>query len=292
MKMDELSLKRIKNSIIEDLTSKLNKYGFLFRVFGRVKSIKSMNKKIAGKEDKENYKLQDLIGIRITTYFSDDIDIVRKILIKESNYIDFSVGEERGDKIFGPDKINLIFNFSQEHWREITESSRDFKNIDRTYEIQLRTVLSEGWHEVEHDLRYKCKSDWESHQDLSRTLNGIFATLETSDWSMVSLFDKLSYLNYKEKNWSAMIRNKFRIRIDDDKISEMVLVVLNQESNFLAKNIYKINRESFLDKMIKHDINVPLKYDNIIYLVIYFFVDNYSEIINIPSEFIEIIETR
>ena len=25
--------------------------------------------------------------------------------------------------------------------------------IDNTYEIQLRTVLSEGWHEVEHDLR-------------------------------------------------------------------------------------------------------------------------------------------
>ncbi|MBK7959276.1 MAG: hypothetical protein IPK03_14995 [Bacteroidetes bacterium] len=27
--------------------------------------------------------------------------------------------------------------------------------VDSTFEVQLRTILSEGWHEIDHDLRYK-----------------------------------------------------------------------------------------------------------------------------------------
>ena len=45
--------------------------------------------------------------------------------------------------------------------------------IEPTFKIQIRTVFSEGWHEVEHDLRYKCKDDWEGCELYSHTLNGI-----------------------------------------------------------------------------------------------------------------------
>lgn len=69
--------------------------------------------------------------------------------------------------------------------------------IDETYEIQIRTILSEGWHEVEHDLRYKCKEEWNNFQEESRLLNGIYATLESSEWAMLTLFEKLSYSQYK-----------------------------------------------------------------------------------------------
>nr|WP_255419996.1 MULTISPECIES: hypothetical protein [Parabacteroides] len=33
--------------------------------------------------------------------------------------------------------------------------SESFKNIDSTFKIQVRTTLSEGWHEIEHNMRYK-----------------------------------------------------------------------------------------------------------------------------------------
>lgn len=71
--------------------------------------------------------------------------------------------------------------------------------IDNTYEVQIRTILSEGWHEVEHDLRYKCKEEWNEFKEESRLLNGIYATLESSEWSMLTLFDRLSYSQYKIK---------------------------------------------------------------------------------------------
>ena len=71
--------------------------------------------------------------------------------------------------------------------------------IDNTYEVQIRTILSEGWHEVEHDLRYKCKEEWNEFKEESRLLNGIYATLESSEWSMLTLFDRLSYSQYKNK---------------------------------------------------------------------------------------------
>lgn len=84
--------------------------------------------------------------------------------------------------------------------------------IDDTFELQIRTVFSEGWHEIEHDLRYKCKEDWDDEDELWRTMNGIFATLETCDWSILALFDQLTYKMYMASNWEGMLRNKYRIR--------------------------------------------------------------------------------
>ncbi|WP_202796549.1 hypothetical protein, partial [Thermophagus xiamenensis] len=63
--------------------------------------------------------------------------------------------------------------------------------IDNTFEVQLRTILSEGWHEVDHSLRYKCKDDWKDYPDQERLLNGIYAALETNDSTLKSLFREI-----------------------------------------------------------------------------------------------------
>ncbi|MCO4883527.1 hypothetical protein, partial [Paraburkholderia caribensis] len=94
------------------------------------------------------------------------------------------------DSTFSVVRYNLIFRVSED---EEHSYGRLFNGqpIDTTFEVQIRTMLSEGWHEVEHDLRYKCKSHWDQQQDLSRTLNGVIATLETAEWSMTRVFDEL-----------------------------------------------------------------------------------------------------
>ena len=92
--------------------------------------------------------------------------------------------------------------------------------IDTTFEIQFRTVFFEGWHEIEHDMRYKSLlSDnefWRGSEELSRILNCILANLELSDWSLVQLFEQLSYNHYKNANWELMLKSKFRIHMDDN----------------------------------------------------------------------------
>jgi ppGpp synthetase/RelA/SpoT-type nucleotidyltranferase len=46
-------------------------------------------------------------------------------------------------------------------FEEIKPNNPQYDLVDNTFEIQFRTTLSEGWHEVDHLMRYKCKPDWE-----------------------------------------------------------------------------------------------------------------------------------
>jgi ppGpp synthetase/RelA/SpoT-type nucleotidyltranferase len=80
---------------------------------------------------------------------------------------------------FAVTRHNLIFKIPELHLED-TKKAIGNAPIDETFEIQLRSILSEGWHEVEHDLRYKSKKNWETQDDLSRALNGIIATIETA----------------------------------------------------------------------------------------------------------------
>ncbi len=112
--------------------------------------------------------------------------------------------------------------------------------LDITFEVQLRSVLSEGWHEVEHDLRYKNKDHWQDHDDLSRALNGVVATLQTSEWCMGKIFDELSYRHYKNKNWAGMVSSLLKIRMKGS-ISKELIKALNDDSN-IAKQILKVDR--------------------------------------------------
>ena len=136
--------------------------------------------------------------------------------------------------------------------------------MDFTFEVtSYRTVLSEGWHEVEHDLRYQCKDDWTDHNDLSRALNGIFASLETADWSMLKLFEELSYRHYKSQEWSQMIRTKFRFR-SNFQLSHNVNQVISK--NQLRKKLYRLDRDDYLMKVLKQNIDLPVTLDNIVYI--------------------------
>ncbi len=89
---------------------------------------------------------------------------------------------------FSAVRYNIIYELPL----ELLNGERNFPGashlIDSTFELQIRSILSEGWHEVEHDLRYKAKQDWIGNDVESRKLNGIYATLETSEWTMIKNF--------------------------------------------------------------------------------------------------------
>lgn len=138
--------------------------------------------------------------------------------------------------------------------------------IDNTYEVQIRTILSEGWHEVEHDLRYKCKEEWNEFKEESRLLNGIYATLESSEWSMLTLFDRLSYSQYKNKVWNSMLRNKMRVRFADKGLSEELCKYLSN-NNKTAKLLYRANRTKILKLVMEKGFAYPLTYDTVLHLI-------------------------
>ncbi len=269
-------LQLIEKQIHQKIVDELNKVGLLYRIFVRTKNEKSISEKIQrkiqeGSPYQENgKKIQDVIGVRIVTYFKNDISVVKEILNSKFNFIDEEI-DELELTVFKPKRTNIICQFDENQIQilkevnSVTEKS-NFNLIDNTFELQLRTMLSEGWHEIDHSLRYKCKDDWSDHKESERLLNGIYASLETNDIALKNLFNELSYRHFKSKNWEALLRNKFRLQFQSSNLKSDLIDILNNDSS-IGKQILKVDRTAFLLKISKLDLSLPVNFNNLLYLL-------------------------
>ncbi len=259
------------NAIEKKLSARLKCCGMVFHIFSRMKTPESINTKLnikAAEYREKNKKMQDLWGLRITLYFSDDVEIIHQYLRSQPNFVDESVDVAEVDR-FCPQRLNVIMRVPDEYKRDMhyAISQTSYPDlIDDTYEIQIRTIFSEGWHEVEHDLRYKCKEDWEDYKEESRLLNGIYATLESAEWAMIKLFERISYMHYKKRDWTSMIRSKMRLRFKDKSLSpELVQYFANNKE--IAKRVFRVNRDKAIRLMIEEGFSFPLTYDTAIFIL-------------------------
>lgn len=272
-------LQLIEKNITEKISDELDKIGLLYRLFSRTKDNKSITEKIQRKAAEgspykiDGKKIQDLIGVRIVTYFQDDIDLVKKILNDKFKFLDEEI-DELALTVFKPKRTNIIYSFNSDQINTFTEIQSSSQNedlllIDKTFELQLRTMLSEGWHEIDHNLRYKCKQDWESHKEKERLLNGIYANLETNDIALKSLFNELAYQHFKNKNWEALIRTKFRLKFQLIPMKSELIKIFESDLS-LAKRIIKFDRSELLLKIAKSDFSLPVNINNLIYIINHF----------------------
>lgn len=262
--MKEINSEGVKNNIVQNISSQLGSVGLMFRIFSRTKSIETIESKLSSNtEYGKTKKLQDLIGVRVVLYFNDDIETVRKIISLEysERCNDISIDEVKSDE-FKALRYNIVYSLNAEDYRTLRLGEHEI-SIDSTFELQIRTIFSEGWHEIEHDLRYKCKSDWDGFDEQSRRLNGVYASLETNEWTMIKLFDELAYNHYKNHDWSAMFRQKFRIRFIDTVIKDEIIEIFNDID--LVKKFFRIDRTILITNMKKRGYSYPINLNNIIY---------------------------
>ena len=276
----------IENEISQEIEQQLLRSGLYFRIFSRVKTHSSLSAKIKNKGElylRETKKMQDISGVRVVLYFFNDLDIVHNYLCSLPNFLDKSV-DPYNDTTFQPTRRNLIFRMSesQSAYMKAALRSSDLLQhekdlIDNTYEVQLRTVLSEGWHEVEHDLRYKFKDDawWSYCSDDSRMLNGIYATLETSERAMLHMFASITYKNYKNHDWAAMIRNHFCIHLKTNTLDPSLIALFNRNLN-LPKQIIRIDRANLIAKILAINTPLPLTMSNLLFLINRWFLQDES----------------
>ncbi|MCG2461466.1 RelA/SpoT domain-containing protein [Flavobacteriaceae bacterium F89] len=266
----------IEEEICQKIKDELDKIGIHYRIFSRSKDEKSIREKITRKAKEgspyhSNGKLiQDIIGIRVVTYFRDDVNLVKDILSRVITFKDEEIDSPELT-VFKPKRTNIICSFNESQSKTFSEvqlsSEKEYYNLlDSTFELQLRTILSEGWHEIDHSLRYKCKEDWEGHYDNERLLNGIYASLETNDIALKNLFTELAYKHFKSKNWEGLIRNKFRLRFQLIPLKEEVVQILNEDLT-IGKELFKLNREASLMKLYEIDLSLPVNMNNIIFLL-------------------------
>lgn len=273
----ESLLKRItiERELKEQIEQKIGRIGMYFHIFVRVKSAHSLCQKLISKDEEyreKKKKLQDLIGVRIVLYYADDIPICRKIIeslfhIREE---DSAIDTLKTDE-FRPIRLNLVCDIPDREEGYIEripdELWKDYR-IDKTFEVQIRTIFSEGWHEVDHDIRYKHKVEWETsnYYDFNRRLNGINATLEVCDNTIINILESLAYQCYKEGKIIEMFRYKLRIRMTKETINKELWTLLEGDKELLKK-FYRLDRDELLWMLSDSAfVGIPYTLSNIIYI--------------------------
>lgn len=268
--LDHENIRKTGKELGFAIQNRLEKSGIYFRMFARVKESGSVWHKLEWKKAEyleKNKKLQDIIGIRIVLYYIDDIPICKEMLKNTYSVIEKDSHEDI-PKVneFNPIRMNYVCWMPDEFVQRFPSELWEKYRIDKTFEVQIRTTFSEGWHEVDHDVRYKHKEEWEQHYEFSRELNGLYATLEMCDRNMVNLLERLAYRNYKNMQIDAMLRNKFRLRFENSTISVPLLEFLQKDTE-LVKKIYRIEREEPI-RFFASDLSegIPLTVDNLVFV--------------------------
>ncbi len=146
----------------------------------RSKERDSLARKIASPE--KNYQaltdITDICGVRIITYFDDEVDAVAQLVARE-----FTIDPENStDKRqlldmdrFGYQSMHFIAGFSPERCA-LFEYQRF---AERKMEIQIRSILQHAWAEIEHDLGYKSASG--VPREIRRRFARVAGLLELAD---------------------------------------------------------------------------------------------------------------
>ncbi len=250
------------------ISDRLEQCGLYYRCFSRTKTYESMARKFELKDLSEEHKLQDLIGVRINLYFDDDVDICRDIMAQTFDVIEWSTSKRSEDE-FKPAKLNGVFRLPGYLKSEISPQTWEMC-IDDTFEIQIKTMFFEGWHEVEHDMRYKGEELWSHYPGFSRYFNSILATLELCDKSMVTLFEDLGHALYKSGRWTDMIKSHFRLKLGEAQLYPEVEQILNEDmvrSDNLAKQIFRTPRPILIGQLLSRTRHVPINVNTIIALL-------------------------
>lgn len=268
-------INNVKMSLLNTLVTKLNNAGIYFNSTSRIKSESSLLHKLeTGKYSMQEggRKIQDIIGIRINLFYLEDMDICEKIL-EETFLLDNWSKTKNEENKFEAQKCNGVFRIPSKYLRNIPASVWN-KPFDQTFEVQLRTVLFEGWHEIEHEMRYKYKlgSDsketdlWTGHEDLSRVMNSIIANLELCDWSIMQIFNSIHDSQYKEKNWENAIRSKYRLRITQDPLKPEFREYLDNNPDIVAQ-FHTVSKRELVEILLNKKYHKELTPDRVIYLI-------------------------
>jgi putative GTP pyrophosphokinase len=166
----------------------------------RCKDSNSLAEKLSRPEKTYNVlsDITDLSGLRITTYFANDVDLVARILEDEFKIDQESSIDKR--KYSDPDR----FGYSSLHYvielrparTQLPEYSR-FAGLK--CEVQVRSVLQHAWAEIEHDLGYKSAAGVPS--EVRRRFARVAGLLELAD-------DEFTQIRVALRSYEASVASK------------------------------------------------------------------------------------
>jgi len=152
-------------------------------VTARVKSADSLEGKLARPDRtyESLWDVTDLVGLRVITYFEDDVDRVGR-LVEANFHVDFANSTDKRKR-----KETSAFGYSSLHY--VCNMTADGLPEGARCEVQVRTLLEHAWAEIEHDLGYKAEA--QMPKPVERRLVRLAGLLELADQEFLRIRDDL-----------------------------------------------------------------------------------------------------
>ncbi|MEM9591988.1 MAG: hypothetical protein AAF967_11700 [Pseudomonadota bacterium] len=172
----------------------------LYGISARAKTPASLRGKLRRKNYEHPEKdITDLVGIRIVTFYHDDIDAIvrhlrRRLDINKKDSIDKR--SQLGLREFGYRSVQLV---ARPNPKDV--QAFDFQVLQgRWFEIQVRSVLEHAWAEIEHKIIYKAKIKYP--EDVVRRFASLAGTIEILDDEFVELKKKRNeFIGYYREHY-------------------------------------------------------------------------------------------
>ncbi|MGN4124873.1 GTP pyrophosphokinase [Lysinibacillus sphaericus] len=258
----EDNIKRLVNSLLK--TEEI----YIHAIESRVKELESLKKKI---NDKNKYKsineITDILGLRLITYFEDDVDKIANLLKQEFildkvNSVDKRAKDNPEE--FGYASLHYILKLKEP--RASLPEYENFKNIN--FEIQIRSILQHAWAEIEHDLGYKSKK--EVPHSIRRDFSRVSGLLELADKEFIRIKEFL-------KNYGSEVENK----IDENNLNILIDKITLKEYLEKSTLISEINATLNKETDFKYDLDNHYYY---LETIEYFEIKTLGDLDNLLSE--------
>ncbi len=225
-------LERLKEEVLAKLREALDRNGLtVTTVEARVKTESSLAGKLAIKGGKyaSLTDITDLVGARIVTFYTDDVDRMASMAeqifdIDWENSVDKRTLHQLDS--FGYDSLHYICRIP---------------GYDFRFELQLRTTLQHAWAAINHDSGYKSNID--IPREFVRRMNRMAGLLEMADYEFSRIRTELS--DYRRRMQQLVANGKLdEVQLDGDTFrSYMQAKPLEQ----LNKRIAAINQAEIQD---------------------------------------------